>query len=372
MSEAPPSPPEALPLRILAITEQAARLERLERSLTLHGRPVHGRYASGIDQIRRVLANEPVDLVVLDLADTSTAPRLVIETIQAIDRDLPAIGICPEGAEARAGEALQGGFDEVIPDASISRLDQAIARALRAAQVRRESRANAEALADSERRLRALTRHLETIKEEERYRIAREIHDDIGATLTALRFELVGMVRQSASQAIAADRLTPLIELVEQAVEASHRIQHNLRPPVLDAGLVAALQWLVRTFRERTALTARFETNQEDVPLSAESAAAMYRVTQESLTNIAKYAQARLVSVQLFTSGDEVTLEISDDGVGFDIGLLRATPGFGLRGIIERARGLDGWAEVSSAPGRGTTIMFCVPVRPAPSVNPVN
>jgi signal transduction histidine kinase len=364
MSETAPSRHDVLPLRILAVTDLARRFELLERSLTLHGRPIQGRRAAGLDQLRQALASEPVDLVVLDLANQLVSPAQVIAVVHSRDRDMPAIAICPEGGERQAGEALQSGFDEVVTDVAIGRLDQAIARTLRATKVRRENRANADALADSEKRLRALTRHLETIKEEERYRIAREIHDDIGATLTALRFELVGLVRQSGTQPILPDRLGPLIELVEQAVEASHRIQHNLRPPVLDAGLVDALQWLVRNFRERTGLSARFETNQEDIPLSAESAAAMYRVTQESLTNIAKYAQAQLVSVHLFASGDEVTLEISDNGVGFDIGLLRATPGFGLRGIIERARGLDGWAEVSSAPGRGTTIMFCVPMRP--------
>jgi signal transduction histidine kinase len=95
----------------------------------------------------------------------------------------------------------------------------------------------------------------------------------------------------------------------------------------------------------------------------------MYRVAQESLSNIAKYAQAARAGIQLFTAEGEVTLEITDDGMGFDPGMLRATPGFGLRGLIERARGLGGWAEISSAPGRGTTVMFCVPLgalAPAP------
>jgi signal transduction histidine kinase len=156
-------------------------------------------------------------------------------------------------------------------------------------------------------------------------------------------------------------------DLLAHAVAASHRIQHNLRPPVLDAGLVAALEWLAKGFTERTGVPVQFETNRDDVPLAADRAAALYRVAQEGLSNVAKYAQARRVSLQLFVAAEEITLEIADDGVGFDLRMLEATPGFGLRGLVERARGLGGWAEVLSTPGRGTTIMFCVPT---PSAEP--
>jgi len=280
------------------------------------------------------------------------------------DPDLPVIVVSGEMSEELAVSVLHAGADDFILKSRLFRVGPALTRSLQAARERRAGREAAAALEQSETRLRALTRHLETIKEEERHRIAREIHDDIGATLTALRFELVGLARQGQTQPAQAPRLAAMLGLLEQAVAASHRIQHNLRPPVLDAGLVAALQWLVRSFASRTSIVATFETNREDLPLPAECAAAMYRVAQESLSNISKYAQAQHVSVQLFAATGEVTLEISDDGVGFDPGMLQATPGFGLRGLIERARGFGGWAEISSAPGRGTTVMFSVPSGP--------
>jgi signal transduction histidine kinase len=100
--------------------------------------------------------------------------------------------------------------------------------------------------------------------------------------------------------------------------------------------------------------------------MAPEHAAAVYRVAQESLANVARHARAGHVNVQLFTTLEEVTLEVTDDGAGFDPRVLQATPGFGVRGLLERARGLDGWAEVSAAPGRGTTVMFSVPLYPAP------
>jgi signal transduction histidine kinase len=88
----------------------------------------------------------------------------------------------------------------------------------------------------------------------------------------------------------------------------------------------------------------------------------LYRAAQEALANVSKHAHARHVTVQLFASAEEVSLEISDDGVGFDTALLASVPGFGLRAVLERARGLGGWAEVSSDPAGGTTLMFSVPV----------
>jgi signal transduction histidine kinase len=311
--------------------------------------------------MRAVLRDGPVDVVITDHNLPQFDSLAALAVARSHDPDLPVIVVSGEMSEELAVSVLQAGADDFILKSRLFRTGPAITRSLQAARDRRAGRATSTALEQSEARLRALTRHLETIKEEERHRIAREIHDDIGATLTALRFELVSMARQGQNVPGQAPRLASMLSLLEQAVAASHRIQHNLRPPVLDAGLVAALQWLVRSFAARSAIAASFETNREDLPLPAECAAAMYRVAQESLANISKYAQAQHVSVQLFAATDEVTLEVSDDGVGFDPRMLQATPGFGLRGLIERARGFGGWAEISSAPGRGTTVMFSVP-----------
>jgi signal transduction histidine kinase len=211
-----------------------------------------------------------------------------------------------------------------------------------------------------------LTQHLERAKEDERRAIAQEIHDDIGGALTALKFEVVRLGRElEARDGAPSDRLAAIQELLESAVVASHRIQHALRPAILDAGLVAALDWLARGFRERSGLAVEFQSNREEFDIAPDRAAALYRVAQEALTNVRKHARdAGRVQMQLFAMADEVTLEISDDGPGFDTASLGAGPGFGVRGMIERARGLGGWAEVSSSAGRGTTVMFSIPTVP--------
>jgi signal transduction histidine kinase len=356
------SVPDRPPVRVLFVAAASedirfldAAQHRLQRCYQIHR-------ASGSDELDHHLAGEPFHMVIVaDRAfDQETAHT--VQQIRQHDPDITVLALSEVCTTGPWPQSVPDGADDLVSIQDTFRLDLALARAVRTSIERRHGRHAANALEESEKQLRALTRHLETIKEEERHRIAREIHDDIGATLTALRFELVALARQTDLTTTVSGRVETMGQLLERAVEASHRIQHNLRPPVLDAGLVAALQWLVRDFQARTNIPTRFESNREDIPLEPACAAALYRVAQESLTNIRKYAQAATVSVQAFVTAEDVTLEISDDGAGFDAGLLHATPGFGLRSMIERARGLDGWAEVSSAPGRGTTIMFCVPL----------
>ena len=110
-----------------------------------------------------------------------------------------------------------------------------------------------------------------------------------------------------------------------------------------------------------------FQANRDEFDIAPDRAAALYRVGQEALTNIRKHANAKHVQMQLFALADEISLEIQDDGQGFDPAGLQVTPGFGVKGMIERARGLGGWAEVSSSPGGGTTVMFSIPAQPAES-----
>lgn len=359
------------PIQLLVVEDSELDYDLLLALLARGGRPVRARRVEDEAGMRTVFRDGPIDVVVTDHNLPHFDSMAALAVAKSFDPDLPVIVVSGEMSEELAVQVLHAGADDFILKSRLFRVGPAVTRSLQSARERRAGRAAAVALEESESRLRALTRHLETVKEEERHRIAREIHDDIGATLTAMRFELVGMARQAPAGGDQAPRLAAMLSLLEQAIAASHRIQHNLRPPVLDAGLIAALQWLVRSFAARASLHANFETNREDLPLPAECAAAMYRVTQESLSNISKYAQAQNVSVQLFASSNEVTLEISDDGIGFELGMLQATPGFGLRGLIERARGFGGWAEVSSAPGRGTTVMFSVPMaRPADPTAP--
>jgi signal transduction histidine kinase len=353
------------PLSLLVVEDSELDFELLlailQRDRDSLGRPVRATRVEDEAGMREMFARGRVDAVITD----HNLPRFdsfaALNVAKSLDENLPVIVLSGEMSEELAVAGLHAGADDFILKSRMFRLGPALKRSLQAAEARRDRRAQALALAENETRLRELTHNLEQVREEERRILAREVHDDIGTTLTALKFELARLAKDLGERPLAAPHINSMNDLLAHAVAASHRIQHNLRPPVLDAGLAAALEWLAKGFTERTGVPVQFETNRDDVPLSPDRAAAVYRVAQEGLANVAKYAQAKRVSLQLFVGAEEITLEIADDGVGFDLGMLEATPGFGLRGLIERARGLAGWAEVLSTPGRGTTIMFSVP-----------
>jgi signal transduction histidine kinase len=313
--------------------------------------------------MREAFAAGRVDAVITD----HNLPRFdsfaSLKVAKSVDADIPVIVLSGEMSEELAVAVLHAGADDFVLKTRMFRIASALQNSLRAAEARREASAAAAALADSEARLHALTQHLERAKEDERRAIAQEIHDDIGGALTALKFEVVRLAREmEARSGERNQRLEAIQELIESAVIASHRIQHALRPAVLDAGLVAALEWLTRGFSERSGVPVDFQANRDEFEIEPDRAAALYRVAQEALTNVRKHARgARRAQLQLFALADEVTLEVSDDGPGFDTGSLEVTAGFGVRGMLERARGLGGWAEVSSSPGRGTTVMFSIP-----------
>jgi len=359
---------KAAPIRLLVVEDSELDFDLLTATLARDGPPLRAERVEDEASMREALERGPVDAVLTDHNMPRFDSFAALKLAKAADPDLPVLVVSGEMSEDLAVAALHAGADDFILKSRLFRVGPALTRSLEAAAQRRAGRAAAAALADSEARLRELARHLESAKEEERRRIAGEIHDDIGSMLTALRFETVALARHLQQRGVDAPRVPLMLDLIGQLVAASHRIQHNLRPPVLDAGLVAALQWLVSSFAERTGVQARFESNREDVPLSADGSAALYRAAQEALANASKHARAKQVTVQLFASPQEVSLEVSDDGVGFDPDLLRSAPGFGLRALLERARGLGGWAEVSSTPDHGASLMFSIPALiPAPS-----
>ena len=349
--------PDAAALNLLVVEDSELDYElllaMLRRDQAMAGRRVRAQRVEDDRGMRDAFARGPIDAVVSD----HNLPRFdsfaALAVAKSIDVDLPVLVVSGEMSEDLAVAALHAGADDFILKTRLFRIGPALQKSLAAAAARRERRAQAQ-------RLQELTAHLETVKEEERRTIAREIHDDIGASLTALKFELARVAALDLPAAAGA-HIRTMQELIVNAVAASHRIQHNLRPPVLDAGLVGALDWLVRSFGAREKIAANFESNREEIDLPPAHAAALYRVAQESLNNVIKHAGARHVNVNLFASAQDLTLEIADDGAGFDPRVLAATPGFGLRGIVERARALGGWAEIDSAPGRGTTIMFNLP-----------
>jgi signal transduction histidine kinase len=228
-----------------------------------------------------------------------------------------------------------------------------------------ERRRMEERLRDSQRELRTLTAHREAIIEEERERISREIHDELGEMLTASKLDLA-WIRDSlpGGPTLIRARLDDLAARIDATVKTVRRIATELRPVVLDQlGLAAATEWLVRDFAGRTGIVCSTASElREPRRLRREAATALFRILQEALTNIARHAQATSVRVDLRAVGDTVVLEVTDNGRGIADGEAADPAGLGILGMRERALLLGGALELSSVEPNGTRLSVWVPL----------
>lgn len=217
-------------------------------------------------------------------------------------------------------------------------------------------------LRDSREQLRALTGHLERIREEERTRIAREIHDELGQALTGLKMDLSWFAARLPSQPALADKSAAMLKLIDSTVHAVRRLSTELRPAILDnLGLIPAIEWLAQEFQKRTGVTCEFTTDNEELTLDEQRTTGLFRICQEALTNVTRYAQATAVRITLTTDGGPITLRIHDNGRGITDAEARGTKSFGLLGMRERARLLGGTLEIRGEKDAGTTLTVRVP-----------
>jgi two-component system, NarL family, sensor histidine kinase UhpB len=215
---------------------------------------------------------------------------------------------------------------------------------------------------ESREQLRQLSSHVEKAKEAERSRIAREIHDDVGGTLTAVKLDLAWLRgKVPKNNELLMDKIRTMQQHLDSALQSSIRIARDLRPSLLDYGIVPAIEWQLDAFRKRLGIVCELDGTSEDVELDPDLATTVFRLFQESLTNIAKHAGASEVKVMFTVTDDEVTLQVSDNGVGLAPGALNKRKSFGLRGMRERVAEFGGTLEVMGDPGRGTTLKVTLP-----------
>jgi len=209
----------------------------------------------------------------------------------------------------------------------------------------------------SHARLAELTAHIEQVKEQERTRIAREIHDDLGGNLTAIKMALMMLTqRLPADQPQLAERAAYVDSLVDRTIDAVHRISLDLRPSMLDFGIVAALEWQIKEFEKQNGIAASFSCTEKEIDLHLDHATALFRIFQEALTNIAKHAHASQVNVRLQRLRREIVLTIADNGGGIAQSDRSKPQSFGLRGMSERAQALGGTMTLSQPAGGGTVV----------------
>ena len=221
-------------------------------------------------------------------------------------------------------------------------------------------------LARSRESLRQLSTSVVEAREEERRRIARELHDELGQRLTALKMELStlpGLAEPAARQ----ERVEGLMTMLDDTLASVRRISSDLRPMMLDdLGLNAAIEWLARDTARRMGIEITVHLNENDAPVDDRIATAVFRMVQEALTNVARHARATDVTVLLRQHDGELELLVEDNGIGYPPGAMQREGSFGLLGMRERASMLGGHLEYTNAPGRGARLAVRLPLGPRP------
>ncbi|AKF04221.1 GAF domain-containing sensor histidine kinase [Sandaracinus amylolyticus] len=216
-----------------------------------------------------------------------------------------------------------------------------------------------------EDRLRALSAHVEAVQEQERTAVAREIHDELGQALTALKIDVAWVSRRTPNDEASAPvraRLASMSTMIDGIIDTVRRISSDLRPGVLDElGLVAALEWKTQHFEEHVGIPCSFHTDVGDVRFPREFGTALYRMLQEALTNVVRHADASHVEVSLHRVGERLRLEVLDDGKGITSEAATNPRSLGLLGVHERARRLGGEVKVARAERGGTSFVVDVP-----------
>ncbi|HSH71480.1 MAG TPA: histidine kinase [Methylophilaceae bacterium] len=218
----------------------------------------------------------------------------------------------------------------------------------------------------SRRDLAELSAHMNHIKEQERSAIAREIHDDLGGNLTAIKIGLASIInRLGKGLPVSIEQAERLEAIADSTFEAVHRISSDLRPNILELGIVAALEWQCEEFQKQIDIACEFTCKQHDIHVTNAQAITLFRICQESMSNIAKHAQASHASVELSANINEIIMTISDDGVGIKSSDTLKANSFGLRGMQERVAALEGSFNISKSSKPGTHITVKLPIEHA-------
>ena len=252
---------------------------------------------------------------------------------------------------------LRANGEEFPMDASISQLDTA------------DGKLYTVILRDVTERVRAQEERsafaaaVNAVREEEKTRVARELHDELAQSLTALKMDTMWLRDHAAGvPAPAHSKLTEMLAMLDHTIAATRRIAADLRPLLLDdLGLVPAIEWLVHAFEQRTAVTCRLSAD-ESLELQEPYATAVFRIVQEALANVAKHAEATEVNITIERLPGRVALAVRDNGCGFVVGAPRQLHSLGLMGLRERAVLLKGQVVIDSEPGRGTCVRVDIPL----------
>lgn len=357
------------PIRILHLEDSPLDHDLVARTLRRAGLTCDLVRVERLDDLFDTLKTGQFDVILADYRLPGFTALDAWQALQGQPGHPPFILLSGAIGEAAAVEAIKLGISDYLLKDDMGKLAHVIQRAMEVQEARLAKERAAAELAASERRLAHFADHLQMTIEQERAAIAREIHDDIGGSLAAIKFDLSWLGRHH-SDADAQAHIDSAMTMLQHALGASQRIMLNLRPAILDQGLEAAVDWLAREFERRTGIHTTLHSALRQANVRKPIQLTAYRTAQEALTNISKHAECSEVKIDLSDAEGVLTLEIADNGKGIQPAERDKPKSFGLKGLQERARSVGGWLDISSRSGEGTSITLSIPLAAQSSDNP--
>jgi signal transduction histidine kinase len=350
-------------IRILLLEDNATDADLVRHALSTGGLAFFWEHVDNKTDFIRELDQYAPDLILADFSLPSLDGYTALEIAHAKCPDVPFIFVTGTLGEEVAIETLKKGATDYVLKHRLSRLVPSVHRALREAEGQKERKHAEEQLRESHAQLRALSVHLQYVREEERIRIAREVHDELGQSLTGLKLQFTWLAGRLPKDSKALHgKLHAMADNIDETIHSVRRIATELRPGLLDtAGLPAALEWQASEFQKQTGIKCQVNLAIRDTMLDQDLNTAFFRIFQETLTNIIRHANASKVLVRLFEAAEHFVLEVKDNGRGISESEILNTKSIGLIGMRERAALLGGEVRWRGEPGRGTTVSVRIP-----------
>ena len=320
------------------------------------GVPTRVALANSKRMMRRNMTGMGIIAVAALLAAWFGAEKVILKPVKAMVKATREFA----AGNLRARTGMSSGRDE------LSQLASGFDRMAEKLEQRQAERDRAEReIRNSREQLRNLSAHLQSVREEERTRMAREIHDELGQGLTALKMDVSWLNRRLLEEdATFKNKLTSMEEVIDRTIETVQKLSGELRPGMLDdLGLAAAIEWQAEEFQKRTGIDCEVSLSSEETALNRDQSTTMFRIFQETLTNVIRHARATKVEVRLREQNGKIVLEVADNGRGITQAEISDAKSFGLIGMRERVEFIDGEVTIVGSPGQGTKITVTLPLK---------
>jgi signal transduction histidine kinase len=352
-----------MPVRILFLEDSSNDVELMKHELKKAGIVYVSEWVDTEQGFVHALRNFKPDVILSDYSLPSFDGMKAFRLFREHKLMIPFILVTANMSEQLALDCLSEGVDDFILKSSFVRIPKSITRVIEKMNIQKEKERISQELVQSQSQLRELVNEIQEIRENERAHIAREIHDELGQQLTALKMD-IGWVRsrQDGADKNVEDRLDQTLKICDTIIDTVRRISSELRPAIIDdLGLSAALEWKCNEFIRLSGINCDFVSNVRDRKFSNTLSINFYRVLQEALTNIARHSGADSVSVTFTENDKELILEIVDNGKGICPDPARKTRALGILGMKERAGLLGGVLNIVSVESKGTHVILNLP-----------